>query len=223
VFADGAPVRTLDGAVRSLVVGPFDAADTRRFNVAAIDTAGNDGTLSTTLVGVPNIVGLTKAQATDALAARKLVFKAQELGFGVGTGVVTAQTPAAPAVVAKGSTVQALLAETPSAETPLVARVRPTKVVCVRGHRTLQLSVALSKRASVTWSMFDRRRIGSGALGSLPAGVSRVRIRMPRQASHPGRYRLVVTARAQGHAVSSTVQVALTSSLTRSSQATSCG
>ena len=219
VFADGQPWRTVDGGIHSVTIGSFGADDARRFSVEALDIVGNTGAESPALVGVPNLVGMPVTQAADAAAARGLLLGNQKLGFGVGAGVVMAQTPSPVSLVAQGTTVQVLLAPAVGPSTPLVQTVQPIRITCARGIRQLQLQVALSRRASVDWALHAVHRVMRGTFGSLPAGASRVRIALPRKLS-PGRYQLVVTARSQGQQVRSTVRVALTS---RVPETSACG
>jgi hypothetical protein len=104
LYVRGARRLVVDGATLEIDVGKFDANNTRTFAVAAVDKAGNQGPLTATLVGVPNLIGLNILEATVALAARGLVLGAQTGAVTAWPGIV-AQTPAAPAVAPTGSSV----------------------------------------------------------------------------------------------------------------------
>jgi hypothetical protein len=102
---DGMPPQEVDADALSVAVGQFDENDTRSFGLQAVDEAGNLSASTRVLVGVPNLVGLTTQQAAAALTSRGLVL-ARPPKHGLGRQpVVTAQRPAAPAVVARGSSV----------------------------------------------------------------------------------------------------------------------
>ena len=103
VYLRGARWLTVDGATLRLDAGKFDAADTRTFAVAAVDRAGNQSPLSVTLVGVPDLTGMSLSTATRALQARGLVLGSQTQASRAGT--VVAQQPTAPTVVPMGSPV----------------------------------------------------------------------------------------------------------------------
>jgi Bacterial Ig domain/PASTA domain len=72
VYANGKVVRTLGASARSVDMGPFKSSDSRSFQVAARDSAGNVGTKTRTLVIVPSVANLPVSQAKTRLAGRGL-------------------------------------------------------------------------------------------------------------------------------------------------------
>ena len=70
VYANGALVTTVGGSSLSAPMGPFRLTDTRTFQVAAVDGAGNVGALSGKLKIVPKLTNLTLAAAKKALKKR---------------------------------------------------------------------------------------------------------------------------------------------------------
>jgi hypothetical protein len=72
VYANGNVVRTLAASARSVQMGRFKTSDSRRFQVAARDSAGNVGAKTRALVIVPGLAKLTLAQANARLVGRGL-------------------------------------------------------------------------------------------------------------------------------------------------------
>jgi hypothetical protein len=72
VYANGTVVRTLAASARSVKMGRFKTSDSRRFQVAARDSAGNVGAKTRALVIVPALAKLTLAQAKARLVGRGL-------------------------------------------------------------------------------------------------------------------------------------------------------
>jgi hypothetical protein len=72
VYANGKVVRTLGASARSVDMGPFKSSDSRSFQVAARDSAGNVGAKTRTLVIVPSVANLLVSQAKTRLAGRGL-------------------------------------------------------------------------------------------------------------------------------------------------------
>ena len=72
VYANGALLKTVSGGTLSTSIGSFETSDTRSFQVAAVDEAGNVGPKSYALSVVPDLSGLTLEQATAQLAAHGL-------------------------------------------------------------------------------------------------------------------------------------------------------
>jgi hypothetical protein len=93
VYANGTLVHTLDSSALSADMGTFSTKDTRKFQVAARDAAGNVGAKTGTLVVVPKTAKLALAKAKSALKKRGLktgkityVFSAQAKGTVVAAG-----------------------------------------------------------------------------------------------------------------------------------------
>jgi hypothetical protein len=72
VYANGNLVNTVGASSRSASLGTFRRSDSRSFQVAARDTAGNVGTKTSALVIVPRVKNLTVADAHARLKARGL-------------------------------------------------------------------------------------------------------------------------------------------------------
>jgi hypothetical protein len=104
VYANGKVVRTLGASARSVDMGRFKSSDSRSFQVAARDSAGNVGARTRTLVIVPNLAKLLVGQAKARLAGRGLRAGALSYAYSttVGAGrVISART----GVVFKGAAV----------------------------------------------------------------------------------------------------------------------
>jgi hypothetical protein len=191
VFVNGAPWKNLGSTEYEVKMGPFDAGDARTFSVVAVDLAGNVGAMSSVLVGVPNLVGLTWAQALGATTARGLALR-RTVFFPSIPMVVASQDPVTPSLLERGGSVLVTMAPVKGA--PLAVRVKPGRVVCT-GCSVLRLRVELSAAASVRTRLLDARGriVKRDVLGALGAGSNNVRVRLPR-ALRSGSYRLIFDA-----------------------------
>jgi hypothetical protein len=72
VYANGKIVKTLAGSARSADMGAYKTTDSRSFQVAARDAAGNVGAKTTPLVLIPALENLGLAQAKSRLTGRGL-------------------------------------------------------------------------------------------------------------------------------------------------------
>ncbi len=70
IYANGALVKSVDGSARSVAMGTLKLTDTRSFQVAAVDEAGNVGPQTGALKVVPKVAKLTLAAAKSALKKR---------------------------------------------------------------------------------------------------------------------------------------------------------
>jgi hypothetical protein len=192
VFVNGAPWKNLGSSEFEVKMGAFDEGDTRTFSVVAVDPAGNIGTMSAVLVGVPNLVGLTAADAERAASSRGLLLHRPAMLLSASQMVVSSQDPEAPALAEKGSAVNVTL--TPAKGAPLAVRVKPGRVISKSGA-ILRLRIQLSAPAVVSNRLFNAkgRLVKRGRLGSLRAGTTVVRIKLPRSL-HRGAYRLMLDA-----------------------------
>ncbi len=114
VYANGQVVRTLGASARSVDMGPFKSSDSRSFQVAARDSAGNVGAKTRTLVIVPSVAKLLVSQAKARLAGRGLRAGAISYAYSatIGAGrVISART----GVVSKGAAVGLKVSRGPSA------------------------------------------------------------------------------------------------------------
>jgi hypothetical protein len=114
VYANGSLVKTRGGSARSADMGRYRASDSRAFQVAARDAAGNVGPKTRALVVVPRVTRLTLASAQAKLKARGLRTGAVRYVYSttVAAGlVVTARS----GVVFKGSAVGLTISRGPAA------------------------------------------------------------------------------------------------------------
>ncbi len=196
LYVDGAPYKNLGSTEFEVKMGTFDAGDTRRFSVVAVDLAGNVGTMSPVLVGVPDLVGLTWSQALGATTSRGLGLSRNQALFATVPMVVESQQPGAPSIAEQGSAI--LVTLTPTEGAPLAIRVSPARFICARGS-TLRLRVQLSAQAVVRRRLLNERGrlVKGGAVGTLRAGTTSVRVKLPRKLRR-GAYRLVFDATGEG-------------------------
>jgi hypothetical protein len=113
VYANGKVVRTLGGSARSVDMGRFKRSDSRSFQVAASDSAGNVGAKTRTLVIVPSLAKLLVSQAKTRLAGRGLRAGAMSYAYSttIGAGrIISART----GVVFKGAAVGLKVSRGPS-------------------------------------------------------------------------------------------------------------
>jgi hypothetical protein len=196
LYVDGAPYKNLGSTEFEVKMGTFDAGDTRRFSVVAVDLAGNVGTMSPVLVGVPDLVGLTWSQALGATTSRGLGLRRNQALFATVPMVIESQQPGAPSLAEQGSAI--LVTLTPTEGAPLAIRVSPARFVCARGS-TLRLRVQLSAQAVVRRRLLNGRGrlVKGGAVGTLRAGTTSVRVQLPLEL-RSGAYRLVFDATGEG-------------------------
>jgi hypothetical protein len=196
VFVNGEPWKNLGSSEYEVKMGPFDAGDTRTFSVVAVDPAGNIGTMSPVLVGVPAVTGATVEDARKATSTRGLVLKHSAMILSPAQMMVTSQDPAAPALVERGGFVTVTLE--PAKGAPLAVRVMPARVICARTC-ILRLRVQLSAPALLRKRLLNAhgRVLTRGVVGKLRAGTSTVRVKLPRNLRRGG-YRLVLDASGSG-------------------------
>jgi hypothetical protein len=195
VYVDGISTASLGGSTYEYKAGKFDAGDTRSFNVVAVDRAGNRSGMSTTLVGVPDMVGMTVGQAETAAASRGLsVRRAATIQRASDSAVVTSQDPPAGSVAPKGTAVNLVVAST-NGSAPLAVSASPTRLVCGAGS-IVRLQVRLSEAATLRVRLLSgRRSLLSKQLGNHKAGSSDIRIKLPGRLAR-GSYKLRLDATA---------------------------
>jgi Bacterial Ig-like domain/PASTA domain len=238
LYVNGTRSRTFDAQTTHVDLGT-PAADTPRvYTVAAVDTAGNEGPQSAKLIAVPNLAGLKLPEALAALAQRGLSLGDRN---GPPVGLVTAQSPAPPAVASPGDTVAVTLGKPVSTPPPPPpphgskpgGTKRVLSLVIVGGHSVscapsdlLSLQIGLSSRANVTVRFLTMRGVplASQRVGSVAAGSRQLHLRLPAPVARPGRYRVIVLATVQRQLVRAEMQFSL-ARLKRSSgaQAATCG
>jgi hypothetical protein len=114
VYANGKVVRTVGASARSVDMGRFKSSDSRSFQVAARDSAGNVGPKTRTLVIVPSVANLLVSQAKTRLAGRGLRAGAMSYAYSttIGAGrVISART----GIAFKGAAVGLKVSRGPSA------------------------------------------------------------------------------------------------------------
>jgi hypothetical protein len=193
IFVNGTPWKNFGSTEFEIKMGAFDASDTRTFSVVAVDLAGNVGAMSPVLVGVPNVVGMSWADAQHAAFARGLQLKPDVAAFASVPMFVGSQDPAAPALVEQGAAVPVTLAAAKDA--PLAVRILPGRVSCKRTGCVVRLRVELSSKARVRSRLLSGkgRLLKRGVLGSLHSGANTVRVALPKRLAK-GAYRLVLDA-----------------------------
>jgi hypothetical protein len=113
VYAKGALVKTLAGSARSADMGSFNTSDSRSFQVAARDEAGNVGPKTRAVVVIPALKKLTLAQAQARLTARGL--RRGALRYVFSSTVAAGRIVSAPSgVVFKGSAVALTVSKGPT-------------------------------------------------------------------------------------------------------------
>jgi hypothetical protein len=223
VYINGKQWRVLGEVTYEVKLGAFDAGDTRSFTISAIDRAGNEGPQTTPLVGVPDVVGLSLAAAKDAVETRGLVLDDVRTVHTEGTpAFVVAQTPPAPALAAKGSEVEVLLGSAPDTGDGPLVEIDSGRVCSTGGF--LKLQVRLRERAKVTLSVFNARnkRVAFRRLGSRPPGLTNHNLHLPKALGRPGRYRLVVTAKASSRTGRDTMSITVKRPSRRGGARTGC-
>jgi hypothetical protein len=182
VYVNADSAVSLGGTTYEYNVGAFDARDTRTFSVRAVDAAGNYGAMSSVLVGVPNLVGLTLGEAQHATKARGLVLRSPASLQHAAPIVVVSQDPAAGSVEQLGGAVQVVLKEVPAKKVAFTLRVRPARVACAAGA-VLRVHLQLSLPARVSAQIVGRsgRVLASRMLGRVPPGDKTVSVRLPKR------------------------------------------
>ncbi|HEY8703757.1 MAG TPA: PASTA domain-containing protein [Gaiellaceae bacterium] len=104
LFVGGAQTRILDSRARVVTIR-VRVRDTRSFSVAAVDTVGNVGPRTRSVVLVPQLVGLTLKETKAAADDPRFVIRWVRSAPGKPQPYVVAQIPAAPSIVAEGSSV----------------------------------------------------------------------------------------------------------------------
>jgi hypothetical protein len=161
--------------------------------------------MSSVLVGVPNLVGLTWSQAVGVAAARGLSLHQEGGAMPSVPLVVTGQNPAVPGVAEQGSAVDVAVA--PPKGTPLAIKVDPARVVCA-GGAIVKLRVRLSAPAFLKNQLVNSRGrvLHRGVVGRLKAGSSNVSVKLPRLLQK-GAYRLLLDAAGKDGSAHATVRV----------------
>jgi hypothetical protein len=113
VYANGSLTKSVSSSARSANLGRFKTSDSRSFQVAARDAAGNIGPKTRRVVIVPALKTLTLAKAQARLTARGL--RSGVLSYVFSSTIAAGRIVSAPAgVVFKGSAVKLAVSKGPS-------------------------------------------------------------------------------------------------------------
>src|SRR5581483_947905 len=172
--------------------------DTRRFQLASVDNAGNQSARTTALVGTPRLAGLVLARATAVLAAR-----------GLEAGRVTAATSSRPKNTVLAPTTVRLLPQGASVDLTVssgkgrstLTRAAGGKLTfAVVGTRSFSLAkrkfvgarVNISRAAQMTASLVTPKgRTAYRWRFRVGAGATLVRLTVPRTVTRSGAYHIV--------------------------------
>jgi hypothetical protein len=202
LFVDGQPYRTYGAGEYDVDLGPFNASDARSFSIAETDSAGKSSAQSTAIKVVPQVTGLSLEDARTALTA---------MGFGVGDIVVVdSQAPAGtvvgptnPVTAPVGSVLPLQVSAGPGqAATKFVFAVVGTKRLVLAQRRFIGVHLSSTRATTLSATLVDGRgrRIYTWHVKAR-AGVSIVKLTLPRSVKEPGRYVLLWTATSGGDVI----------------------
>ena len=113
VYANGSLIKSVSNSARSADLGRFKTSDSRSFQVAARDAAGNIGSKTRRIVIIPALKTLMLAQARARLTARGL--RSGALRYVFSSTIAAGRIVSAPAgVVFRGSAVKLTVSKGPS-------------------------------------------------------------------------------------------------------------
>jgi hypothetical protein len=216
VFVNGSRRLTLPAAATSTTIAGFDPGKASTFAILAVDAAGNVGSFSTALVGVPALIGLSVGEARSVLSARGLVLAKRSAAV---DGLIWGQVPAAPAVVERGSTIGIAVAprrpapvrgEGGTDDAPGLLSVSSRAAAC-GPKRLVRLDIDVSRRAKLAATLLSAggKVLWKWQLGTFAVDDDGANIRLPRSIPRGRGYFLVVTARGGGQADRAIVRVTL--------------
>jgi hypothetical protein len=209
LFVNGVRYAGFDAAATETKVGAFAADDTRVFTWRERDAAGNQSAETPRLRALPQIAGNTLAEAQRALAGK---------GFKIGA-VSEKPSPAEPGTVIEpagvtlaleGSAVELVVAAGAAAHTRFVFGAVGTKRLDRTKRAFIGVRLKSSRPATVRATLIGRtgKRLYTWRLRAR-AGVSILRLRLPRTVRRPGAYRVVLVASADGQTIRRTIAVRL--------------
>jgi hypothetical protein len=223
LYVDGRRALVIDGGSLKATLGAFDGDDSRTFALAAVDLAGNLGSRTALLSGVPNLVGLRLPEAFAALDARGLVLGGKRtLSTGGSTGLVVSQRPAAGLMLALANTPVFVVLSRPSSATGgrpvggaasrLVIEVSGEQTVSCRESGRLALHTDLSRDASVVVRFLSPAGVplDSVSFSRVPAGSRTIAVRLPSDLAQQRRYRMILTATAPGQIARTELRLQIT-------------
>ena len=191
LWIDGKDAKVLGGYVYEYTLGPVSKPDTHLYRVQATDGAGNSGPGSAAITGVPDLTGMTVAQAKDAVEAR---------GFTVGTITnadkgtkVATQSPAFPGYGVVGSNIDFTLA-VPEVRQPLALKVTGSHRIDTNIRHYVAARVSVNQAATVTATLMDaKKKTVAKWMRSVKAGVWILQYQLPSGLAS-GSYKLTVAA-----------------------------
>ncbi len=208
LFADDQPISNLGATELEYTVGTYDPNDPRAYSIVETDTSGNASVRSAAIKVVPTLAGLTLDSARTALTAK---------GFGVGDiTVVDSQAPAGTIVGPTNGITAAVGAVLPlqvsagagQHATKFVFSVIGTKRLTLAQRRYIGVHVSATRATTLSATLVNARhaRVYTWHV-SAKAGVSIIKLTLPRSARRQGRYTLLWTATSSGEVLRTTMPV----------------
>ena len=208
LFADDQPVKNLGATELEYQVGPFDPNDPHAYSIVQTDTSGQTSDRSAAIKVVPQLAGLTLDAARSALTAK---------GFGVGDiTVVDSQEPAGTVVGPTGLVTAAAGSALPlqvsagagQPATKFVFAVVGTRRLVLSQRRFIGIHLAATRATLLNATLVNARggRIYTWHV-SAKAGVSIVKLTLPKSVRKAGRYTLLWTATSGGDVVRRSISV----------------
>ncbi len=206
VYAGGQAIVTVAAGTNEAKVGKVDASDTRAFTIVQTDFVGGAGAPSRALRVLPDLTGLTPAQARSVLQARGFTVGNVTIGDAPGVQPGTIAQPRGLSAEVEGTAVDLVVAAG-GPETKLAfSVVGTTRVTTSRGQR-VAARISVSKAASVTATLSDPRgrKVKSWKF-SVKAGVTIKKLLLPGSVK-PGVYKLTWVARSGVEQIKRTILV----------------
>jgi hypothetical protein len=205
LFSDSSDTGHFDPDNTAANVADWKPGDNRIFRLQETDLAGNESDLTSPLVQLPSLIGMTVDQAEATLAKLGLSLGTVTIG-GVGAaGTITG--PEGLALAPQGAAIDVTVAPagaTASFAFKVVTAPKFRPVV----RKRLNALVLLTRPARVIGQLYSPRNVRLFTWrANVRAGQSILRLRLPRQVRRPGIYSIRWTARAAGETVSRTIRV----------------
>ena len=172
------------------------------YRVQATDGSGNAGPLSDAFTGVPDLRGLSQAQARDVLASRG--FSAGTIGNAGSGGGVASQSPAVPAYAAVGSAIDFVLSS--AVRSPLALHVVGTKRLNLTTRHYTAVRVQVNVGATIDAALTSNGRSVATWTRTVKAGTWIMRYALPASLA-PGAYKLTVSAKTASERRASTIRI----------------
>jgi hypothetical protein len=206
VYANGQPLADA-GSAGEAKLGRVDASDNRAFTVAQTDLVGNAGPPSRALRILPNLTGMTPAQARTALQQRGLRVGSVTVASAPGVQPGTIAQPTGLSAAEEGSAIDLVVAAAGPQAKLAFSVVAPTRVTARAGSH-VPARISVSKSAAVSATLYDpRSRKLKTWQFSVKAGVTIKKLQLPASASRPGRYKLAWIARSGVESIRRTIVV----------------